>query len=66
MQTRMLILPFGDLLLEELQFVGYSKELLWHLYHNAPNGDRFISVKGKKSKSALMRIAKKWNWIVKE
>lgn len=64
METRMMILPYGDVLVGVEQHVGYSEAHGWHLYWYYKDGDKYISVRHKKSSRALMKIAKENNWTV--
>lgn len=66
MATRIMILPYGDVLIGVEQHVGYDETHGWHLYHYYKDGDKYISVRHKKSVRSLKTIAKKYNWTISE
>jgi hypothetical protein len=65
MNTRIMILPYGDVLLGKKQKIGFDDTLKWHIYWIS-DGDKYVSVWNKKSKRVLLNIAKKWNWTILE
>lgn len=65
MTTRIMILPYGEVLLGKEQYIGFDEKLKWHIYWMRFDGDKYVSVYNKNSKRALLNIAKKWNWTIK-
>ena len=63
MKTMVMVMPFGEVLLEKKQTIGYSESLKWHLYWIDNSGDKIVSIMGYLSKTALSRKAKKHDWL---
>lgn len=65
MNTIIMILPYGDVLIGKEHYIGFDERLKWHLYWMHKDGTKYVSVCDKHSKRALLNIATKWHWTVK-
>jgi hypothetical protein len=64
METRVMFLPYGDILVGKEQYIEYLGNLKWHIYWIHESGNKYVSVKGRNTKAELIKIAKKWNWTI--
>jgi len=64
MTTRIMILPYGDTLLNTIQFVGFNEFLRYHLYWIHTDGCKYVSVKNKRSRACLINVAQKHKWTI--
>lgn len=66
METRIMILPFGEILVGKPQTIGHNERLKWHLFWMHTDGDKMVSIHGFASKFRLIKEAEKHHWTINE